>query len=192
MARGRPRDRQASWCVGSEAPPEAKTLAEAGRRVAIAEHFLDDTSKGVHLEASLSRSATALERLCGVLAITPLSLVSQGTAVDNQGKRRWGDAPWLRGQSSLTIGWNGVKLALSRGYELMTSLRLSGEADPAPAMASKIQQQHQRQLCFAMEFQDAVACSSGVLSVNQLPTLKGTRRRHVLRAKATDATIICH
>jgi hypothetical protein len=39
----------------------------------------------------------------------------------------------------------------------MTNLHLSGEADPAPAMASKIQQQKQRQLFFAMEFQDAAA-----------------------------------
>jgi hypothetical protein len=39
----------------------------------------------------------------------------------------------------------------------MTSLHLSAEADPAPAMASKLQHQKQRQLFFTMEFQDAVA-----------------------------------
>jgi hypothetical protein len=36
-------------------------------------------------------------------------------------------------------------------------LRLSPEADPAPAMASKIQHQKQSQLFFTLEFEDAVA-----------------------------------
>jgi hypothetical protein len=77
--------------------------------------------------------------------------------VVDQGKRRWVDAHWLRGQSYLKIGWNWVKLALSRGYELLTSVHLSAKADPAPAMASKIQHQKQPLLFFTMEFQDAVA-----------------------------------
>jgi len=74
-----------------------------------------------------------------------------------QGKRRWVDAQWFQGHSDLKIGWNWVKLALSKGYELLTSVHLSAEADPAPAMASKIQHQKQPQLFSAMEFQDAVA-----------------------------------
>jgi hypothetical protein len=118
---------------------------------------LDDTSNGFPLESSLIRSAKALERLCGVLALTTLYLVSQGTEVVNQDKRRWVDAHGFRGQSYLKIGWNWVRLALSWGYELMASLHLSAEADPAPAMASKIQQQNQPQLFFQLEFQDAVA-----------------------------------
>jgi hypothetical protein len=145
------------WFVASDEPTEAKTFAEYGQRFDIEENFLDDKSHGFQLEASLIRSAKALERLCGVLAITTLYLVSQGIDVVNQGKWCWVDAHWFLGQSYLKIGWNWVKLALSRGYEIMTSLCLSGEADPAPAMASKIQQQKQRQLFFAMEFQDAVA-----------------------------------
>jgi hypothetical protein len=121
------------------------------------ESFLDDKSNGFQLESSLLRSAKALERLCGVLALTTLYLVSQGTEVVNHGKRRWVDAHWFRGQSYLKIGWNWVKLALSRGYELMTCLHLSAEADPAPAMASKIQHQKPPQRFCATEFQDAVA-----------------------------------
>jgi hypothetical protein len=136
---------------------EAKTCAEYGRRFDIEEHFLDDNSNGLQPEASLIRSAKALERLYGVPAITTLYLVSPGTDVVNQGERHWVDAHWFRGQSYRRIGWNWVKFALSRGYELMTSLPLSGEADPAPTVASKIQQQKQRQLFFATEFQDAVA-----------------------------------
>ena len=46
-----------------------------------------------------------------------LYLVAQGTEVVDQGKRRWVDAHWFRGQSYLKIGWNWVKLALSKGYD---------------------------------------------------------------------------
>jgi len=63
------------------------------------------------------------------MAITTLYLVSQGTEVVAQGKRRWVDAHWFRGLSYLKIGWNWVKLALTRGYKLTTSLHVSGEAD---------------------------------------------------------------
>ena len=74
-----------------------------------------------------------------------------------QGKRRWVDAHWFRGQSYLKIGWNWVKLALSRGYELMPSLHLSADPDPVPAMASKNQPQKPPQRFLTLEFQDAIA-----------------------------------
>jgi hypothetical protein len=141
----------------SDEPTEFKTFEEYGRRFDIEENFLDDTSNGFQLESSLIRSADALERLCGVLAMTTLSLVAQGTEVVNKGKRRWVDAHGFRGQSYLKIGWNWVKLALSKGYELITTLHVSPEADPVPAMASKIQRQKHSHLFFSLEFQDAVA-----------------------------------
>ena len=118
---------------------------------------MDDKSNGFQLESSLIRSAQALERLCLVLAITTLYLVSQGTEVVKQGKRRWVDPHWFRGSSYLKIGWNWVRLALSRGYELVTRVSLSAEGDPEPAMASKGQYQKQPQLCFTLEVQDAAA-----------------------------------
>jgi predicted RNA binding protein YcfA (HicA-like mRNA interferase family) len=155
LALGRPLDSKEYWFVVSDEPTASKTFVEYGRRFDIEENFLDDKSNGFQLESSLIRSAQALERLCGVLALTTLYLVAQGTAVVRQGKRRWVDAHWFRGQSYLKIGWNWVKLALSRGYELLTSLHLSAEADPAPAMASKIQHQKQPQLFSTVEFRDA-------------------------------------
>jgi hypothetical protein len=121
LALGRPIDSKESWCVVSDEPTASKTCVEYGWRFDIEENFLDDKSNGFPLESSLIRSAHALERLCGVLALTTLSRVAQGTAVVHQGKRRWVDAHWFRGQSDLNIGWNWVKLALSRGYELLTS-----------------------------------------------------------------------
>ena len=122
LALGRPIDTKEYWFVVSDEPTESKTFEEYGLRFDIEENFLDDQSNGFQLESSLIRSAKALERLCGVLALTTLYLVAQGTEVVTQGKRRWVDAHWFRGQSYLKIGWNWVKLALSKGYELITSI----------------------------------------------------------------------
>ena len=55
------------------------------------------------------RSAKALERLCLVLAMTTLYLVSVGTSVVKKGHRRLVDPHWFRGASYLKIGWNWVK-----------------------------------------------------------------------------------
>jgi hypothetical protein len=157
LALGRPIRRQAYWFVVSDEPTDEKTFEEDGRRFDSAEHCLDDQSTGFQLESSLMRSANARERLCGVLAITTLDLGAQGTAVVAHGTRRWVDAHGCRGPSSLNIGWNGVKLARSRGDALIPHWHLSAAADPAPAMASKIQPQKPPQLFFALEFEDAVA-----------------------------------
>jgi len=157
LALGRPKDTKEYWYVVSDELTESKTFEEYGLRFDIEENFLDDKSNGFQLESSLIRSAKALERLCCVLAITTLYLVTQGTEVVTQGKRRWVDAHWFRGQSYLQIGWHWVNLALSRGYAIMTRLHLSAEVDPVPAMASKIQHQKQPQLFFTLEFEDAVA-----------------------------------
>ena len=143
------------WYVLSDEPTDGKTFEEYGLRFDIEENFLDDKSNGFQLESSLMRSAQALTRLCLVLAMTTLYLVTQGTEVVKQGKRRWVDPHWLRGQSYLKIGWNWVKLALSRGLDLITTVHLSSACDPEPAMASKRQYQHDCQTRFAFEFQDA-------------------------------------
>lgn len=143
------------WYVLSDEPTDGKTFEEYGLRFDIEENFLDDKSNGFQLESSLIRSAQALTRLCLVLAMTTLYLVTQGTEVVKQGKRRWVDPHWWRGQSYLKIGWNWVKLALSKGLDLITTVHLSSACDPEPAMASKRQYQHDCQTRFAFVFQDA-------------------------------------
>ena len=146
---------QDAWYVLSDEPTDMKTFQEYGLRFDIEENFLDDKSNGFQLESSLIRSAPALTRLCLVLAMTTLYLVSQGVEVVKQGKRRWVDPHWFRGQSYLKIGWNWVRLALNRGMDLITTMHLSSDCDPEPAMASKRQYQHYCQTRFAFEFQDA-------------------------------------
>jgi hypothetical protein len=112
--------------VISDEPTDVETLQAYGLRFAREENFWDDKSNGFQLESSLIRSAQALERLCFVLAMTTLSLVSVGTAVVQQGKRRLVDPHWFRGSSYLKIGWKWIGYALSRCYELITSVSLRG------------------------------------------------------------------
>ena len=155
LAGGRPIDRKDSWVVVRDEPTASKTCVQYGRRFDIEENLLDDPSQGFPLESSLIRSAHAWERVWGGLALTTRDRVAQGTAVVHQAKRRGVDAHGLRGQSSLKIGWNGVTPALSRGYALLTSFHLSAEADPAPALASKIPHQKHPQLFSTVEVHDA-------------------------------------
>jgi len=114
LAMGRPLDIQERWIVISDEPTDLDTFREYGLRFDIEENFLDDKSNGFQLESSLIRSAPALERLCLVLAITTLYLVSQGTHIVDTGQRRLVDAHWFRGSSYLKIGWNWIRRALSR------------------------------------------------------------------------------
>ena len=125
------------WYVVSDEPADVGTFQEYGLRFDIEENFLDDKSNGFQLESSLIRSADALSRLCFVLAITTLYLVSQGTQVVWENKRRWVDSHWFRGNSYLRIGWQWVKAALVQGWALCTTLYLSGQPDPEPARASR-------------------------------------------------------
>lgn len=155
LAVARPLGSDEYWYVVSDESAELKTLEEYGLRFDIEENFLDDKSNGFQLESSLIRSAKALERLCLVLAMTTLYLVSVGTSVVQKGQRRLVDPHWFRGASYLKIGWHWVHYALNRGYELITSVYLSGEPDPEPAMASKKQDEKRRQARFVFAYQEA-------------------------------------
>jgi hypothetical protein len=155
LAVSRPLDSHEYWYVISDEVADVETLAEYGLRFDIEENFLDDKSNGFQLEDSMIRSAEALERLCLVLAITTLYLVSLGTSVVQRGKRRVVDPHWFRGASYFKIGWYWITYALTRGYELYTTVYLSSEADPEPAMASKKQDATRRQSRFVFEYEDA-------------------------------------
>lgn len=140
------------WYVVSDQLTGVETFDDYGRRFNIEENFLDDKSNGFQLEASLIRSANALTRLCFVLAMTTLYLVAQGVDVVARGKRRCVDPHWERGSSYLKIGWSWVRKALARDWSLLTRLRLPGEPDPEPAIASRKQLMRQRGPCFSVHF----------------------------------------
>ena len=121
-----------TWFIVSDQPTGAQTFEQYGLRFNIEENCLDDKSNGFQLEASQIRDAKALTRLCLVVAVATLLLVSQGTAVVNKGRRRWVDPHWLRGLSYLKIGWRWVKQALHEGYRLIRRFALSPAPDPEP------------------------------------------------------------
>jgi len=152
LALARPRGSTECWFVVSDEPTNLETFDEYGLRFDIEENFLDDKSNGFQLESSLLRSADALSRLCFLLAISTLYLVSQGTQVVEQGRRRWVDPHWFRGSSYLRIGWDWVKLALTKGFALITWLHLSSDPDPEPAIASRTQYQSQPSLQFSVQY----------------------------------------
>jgi len=139
LARARHSTTGESWSIVSDEPTSVQTFVEYGQRFDIEENFLDDKSNGFQLESSLVRDADALTRLCLVLAVATLYLVAQGTQVVAAQKRRWVDPHWFRGTSYLRIGWQWVKTALTRGWELFASLHLSGAPDPEPCRASASQ-----------------------------------------------------
>jgi hypothetical protein len=124
------------WYIVSDEPTTVYTFEEYGRRFEIEENFLDDKSNGFQLESSLVRDAEALTRLCLVVAVATLYLVAQGTQVVATHKRRWVDPHWFRGTSYLRIGWQWVRSARARGWELFATLHLSGTPDPDPCRAS--------------------------------------------------------
>jgi hypothetical protein len=109
LAGARPHEGNDWWYVISDEPTDRMTLQEDGLRFDMEENFLEDKSNGFQLESSLIRSAAALTRLCCVLATATLYLVSQGTEVVKQGRRRGVDPHWFRGRSYLKLGWNWVQ-----------------------------------------------------------------------------------
>jgi len=136
LALGCSPDGKEKWYVVSDEPVSYETFREYGLRFDIEENFLDDKSNGFQLEDSKIRSAEELERLCMVLAVATLYLVSQGVEVVKKDQRRSVDPHWFRGSSYLKIGWNWVKTALTRGWRLTSKLCLIGVSDPEPAIAS--------------------------------------------------------
>jgi Transposase DDE domain len=136
-------DRQSSedWVIVSDEPTTLQTFAQYRLRFQVEESFLDLKSNGFNLEASRLRDQFALSQLCGVIALTSLFLILQGTQVVKEGNRRLVDTHWNRGMSYLKLGWNWVRLALTRQWKIQIYPFLSSLPDPEPAFASKRQQE---------------------------------------------------
>lgn len=127
------------WLLVSDRPTTLDTLDEYALRFDIEENFLDDKSAGFQLESSQLRDADALSRLCLVLAVATLYLVSTGTAIVALQRRRLIDTHWNRGISYLQLGWRYLFTAVTFGQRLLTHLWLDPKPDPEPVFASKKQ-----------------------------------------------------
>lgn len=137
------------WAIVSDEPTTLQTFHEYGLRFDIEETFLDDQSSGWNLQKSEIRSVCDLSRLCFILAIATLYVTAQGVAVVEQGKRRWVDTHWFRGNSYFRIGTDWIKTALLDGWRLLRRVLFLSNCDPEPAMAS--QRQHDKRT-YRLEF----------------------------------------
>ena len=137
LALAKPPHSREKWYLLSSDPTSDQTFVTYGLRFDIEESFLDDKSNGFQLESSDIRDAKALTRLCFVLAVATLLMVSQGTQVVADGHRRRVDAHWSRGSSYLKIGWRWLLRAIDKGWDIVQHLRLSPLPDPEPCFASK-------------------------------------------------------
>jgi len=127
------------WALISDRPTSRDTLDEYALRFDIEENFLDDKSAGFQLEASQLRDADALARLCLVLAVATLYLISTGTAVVALNRRHLVDTHWHRGLSYLQIGWRYLARTFTTEGRFLNFLWLDPEPDPEPVYASKRQ-----------------------------------------------------
>jgi hypothetical protein len=127
------------WALLSDRPPTLETFDEYGRRFDIEENFLDDKSAGFQLEASQLNDATALSRLCLILAAATLYLVSTGTAITTLHLRSLVDTHWQRGLSYFQIGWRWLHFALAHAHLLVARLWLEPGPDPQLVFASRRQ-----------------------------------------------------
>lgn len=128
-----------NWVIVSDEPTTLQTFAQYRLRFQVEESFLDLKSNGFNLEASRLRDKFALSQLCGVIALTMLFLVLQGTQVVAAGQRRFVDTHWNRGMSYLKLGWNWIRLAMTHHWKIHLFQFLSSAPDPQPALASKRQ-----------------------------------------------------
>jgi hypothetical protein len=124
------------WAILSDEPVGRHTFDEYGLRFNIEENFLDDKSGGFNLEASGLEEATAISRLCFILALATAYLVSTGVAVDTLGFRPLVDTHWRRGLSYLKIGWRWCEYALANQKWLHHILWLPPMPDFEPVIAS--------------------------------------------------------
>ena len=138
------------WVVVSDETTTLQTFREYGLRFDIEELFKDEQSSGWNLQKSEIRSVCDLSRLCFILALATLYVTAQGVVVVEQGKRRWVDTHWFRGNSYFRIGLDWVQAALLDGWQLIKQVFFRSDKDPQPAMASR--RQHEKR-AYRLEFQ---------------------------------------
>jgi len=138
------------WAIVSDEPTTLKTFQDYGLRFDIEENFLDDQSNGWNIQRSEIRSVVALSRLWFILALATLYVTAQGDEVVASGRRRWIDTHWFRGNSYFRIGWEWLKAAGIRGWQIIDDVCFTTHQDPEPAMASR--KQHEQRL-YRFEFQ---------------------------------------
>lgn len=137
------------WAIVSDEPTTLQAFYEYGLRFDIEESFLDDQSNGWNVQKSQIRSVCDLSRLWFILAIATLFVTAQGIQVVADGKRRWVDPHWFRGNSYFRMGWDWLKAAAVSGWSIVRNVSFSSNQDPDPVVVSR---QHHEQQTYRFEF----------------------------------------
>lgn len=133
IAAVRPFGQRDPWFIVSDQPCHTRTFAEYHQRTQVEEGFLDLKSGVFNLEDTRLNQAHQLEKLWCVLGMAYLMVLSEGTAVTEQGKRREVDPHWARGLSYAQLGLRAIRQALTRRMPVLERLRLSQASDPEPS-----------------------------------------------------------
>jgi Transposase DDE domain len=123
------------WYLASDSPHSFQVLAHYRCRFHIEHSFRDDKSGGWNWEASPLSSPIQTHRLCLVLAVATLYVVTEGTFLADHGRRQELDPHDARGLSYFQIGLRSFQRLLSQGRRLRLRLGLDPRPDPDPVRA---------------------------------------------------------
>lgn len=123
------------WYLASDRPHGYRALADYRCRMHIEHSFRDDKSGGWNWEASPLIKPCQVDRLCLIMAVATLFVVTEGTFLADHGHRQELDPHDTRGLSYFQIGLRSIQRLLSQGRKLRLRLFLDPRPDPDPVTA---------------------------------------------------------
>lgn len=123
------------WYLAGNSPHGCTALANYRCRYNIEHSIRDDKSGGWNWEDSPLTLPDEAHRLCLIMAVATLYVVTEGTLVADRGQRRELDPHDERGLSYFQIGLRSIQRLLSQGRQLRLRLSLDPRPDPDPVRA---------------------------------------------------------
>lgn len=130
-----PEPAEEPWYLASNSPYGCSALANYRCRYNVEHSFRDDKSGGWKWEDSPLTAPIQTDRLCLIMAVATLYMVTEGTDLADHGQRQELDPHDTRGLSYFQIGLRSVKRRLSQGRHLRLRLFLDPRPDPDPVSA---------------------------------------------------------
>lgn len=123
------------WYLAGNSPHGCAVLAQYRCRFNVEHSFKDDKSGGWHWEDSPLTSPVQADRLCLIMAVATLFVITEGTFLADRGQRLELDPHDSRGLSYFQIGIRSFQRLLSQGRQLRLRLFLDPRPDPDPVRA---------------------------------------------------------
>lgn len=123
------------WYLASSSPHGCSALANYRCRYNIEHSIRDDKSGGWNWEASPLTLPCQAHRMCLIMAVATLYVVTEGTFLADRGQRQELDPHDTRGLSYFQIGLRNIRRLLSEGRRLRLRLALDPRPDPDPVTA---------------------------------------------------------